>query len=160
MLGRLLPAPRHVLCSRHGWSSPRRWGCSLVAGLALHHGAAPVFALHCLQLRLKALQPPVLHVLCWLQVVAHGAIGLVRRGGRWCQAQLRLLQDGGHKELPRRAVGVRAQGSDGGWLWQGWGGVLTLELGVEETLLRSTSLKAPSDWSDIWREGGQEETTV
>lgn len=28
-------------------------------------------------------------------------------------------------------------------------GVLTLELGVEETLLRSTSLKAPSDWSDI-----------
>lgn len=64
------------------------------------------------------------------------------------------------QKAAQKGGGVRAQGSKVGWPQQAWGGVLTLELGVEETLLRSTSLKAPSDWSDIWGEGGQEETMV
>lgn len=100
------------------------WGCSLVASLALYHGAAPVLALHCLQLCLEALQPPILPVLRWLQVVAHGAIGLVCRRGCRCQAQLRLLQDSGHKELPQGAVGHQDTGeqeqvaTEG--LWRGY----------------------------------------
>lgn len=148
MQGRLPPAPGHVLHSQH--SQSQLWqGCSLVASLALYHGATPVLALHGLQLCLEALQPPILPILRWLQVVAHGAIGLVCRRGCRRQAQLRLLQDGGHKELPRGQGAIRTQGSKSRWPQQGWGGILTLELGVEETLLRSTSLKAPSDWSDI-----------
>lgn len=99
--------PLHVLCSR---LSARQRGCSLVAGLALQHRARPVLALHCLQLRLEALQAPVLPILGRLQVVAHGAVGLVCRGGRRRQAQLRLLQDRGHEELPRGTAGVRDQG--------------------------------------------------
>lgn len=124
-------------------------GCSLVASLALCHRATPVLALHGLQLCLEALQPPILPILRWLQVVAHGAIGLVCRRGCRCQAQLRLLQDSGQKELPRGQWAIRTQGSKSRWPQQACRGILTLELGVDETLLRSTSLKAPSDWSDI-----------
>jgi len=126
--GRLLPARPPV--SEGPVLAPAA-GCSLVAGLALHHGATPVLALHCLQLRLKALQAPVLPILRWLQVVAHGAVGLVCRGGCRRQAQLRLLQDSGHEELPRGAAGGQGLGEQGGgaavglgrgysrWSW-GW----------------------------------------
>lgn len=148
MQGRPLPAPWHVLLSAQSVLSWQQ-GWSLVASLALHHRATPVLALHSLQLCLEALQAPILPILRWLQVVAHGAIGLVCWRGCRGQAQLRLLQDSGHKELPRGAVGHQDPGEQEQGAQQGCRRVLTLELGVEETLLRSTSLKVPSDWSDI-----------